>query len=205
MAGNGGPGYTSPLLLERGGAKRYVYFGGGKLNCIDPDGKPVWSQDWPRGETSAMPLFVPPDSIFGSGAEGVGSQLFRIVEVDGMPAVQQRWKSDQMRIHFNAGVKNGEHIYAFDNATLKCIAVEDASTAWVKRGLGKGSLIQADGRLYVLSDSGKLVLVEATPQEYREKGSVQALEGKTWTAPTLSGGKLYLRNHSEMVAYDVKG
>ena len=53
------------------------------------------------------------------------------------------------------------------------------------------------------SARGKLLLLEATPSGYTEKGSVQALKGRSWTAPTLSGGRLYLRNHTEMVSYDV--
>ena len=64
-------------------------------------------------------------------------------------------------------------------------------------------LILADGHLLVLSDKGQLLMVEATSEEYREKGSVQALEGRCWTAPALANGKLYLRNHDEMVAYDL--
>jgi len=47
--------------------------------------------------------------------------------------------------------------------------------------------------------------VGATPDGYVEKGSVQALENKCWTAPTLSRGKVYLRSHTEMVVYDLKG
>jgi len=204
-AGNGGPDYSSPVAVTRNGTTRYVYFGGGKLNCIDAQGQAVWSHDWPRGETAAMPLFIAPDRIFGAGAEGVGAHLFKITDADGTQSVERQWESGQMRIHFNAGVRVGDHIYAFDNATLKCIAVEDGALAWAKRGLGKGSLIQADGALYVLTDDGRLLLVEATPAGYREKGSVQALEGRSWTAPSLSGGTVYLRNYTEMVAYDVKG
>jgi len=36
-----------------------------------------------------------------------------------------------------------------------------------------------------------IFLVDATPDEYREKGSAQVLEGKCWTMPTLVNGKLY--------------
>jgi hypothetical protein len=105
-------------------------------------------------------------------------------------------------------VLHGDHLYGFDNTTLKCISVKDGSIAWAKRGLGKGSLIEADGLLMVLSDDGRLLLVEANPASYTEKGSVQALKpegGRAWTPPTLSGGRVYVRNHAELVAYDVKG
>jgi len=49
----------------------------------------------------------------------------------------------------------------------------------------------------------KLALVEATPAGYREKGSVNVLDGKCWTVPTLAGGRLYLRNEKQLVALDV--
>ena len=32
---------------------------------------------------------------------------------------------------------------------------------------------------------------------------VQVLTGKTWTAPTLAGGRLYLRDHDEIVCLEV--
>jgi outer membrane protein assembly factor BamB len=95
-------------------------------------------------------------------------------------------------------------IYGFDNATLRAISVDDGETIWAKRGFGKGSLIYADGHLVVLSDKGVLALVETGSGAYAEKGRVQALEGRCWTAPTLADGKLYLRNHDEIVSYDLK-
>ena len=52
---------------------------------------------------------------------------------------------------------------------------------------------------------GTLVQAAATSEGYQETGRVQALDGKCWTAPSLAGGKLYLRSHSEMVSYDLKG
>jgi hypothetical protein len=48
-----------------------------------------------------------------------------------------------------------------------------------------------------------LALVEATPEAYRELGRAQVLAGKTWTAPALSGGRLYLRDHQDVVCLEV--
>jgi outer membrane protein assembly factor BamB len=203
--GGRGAGYNSPLRVEIDGKVRYVYITGGKLVGIDPDGKEIWSHDWPRGETHAIPVFVEPNKIFASGAEGVGAMLLGVGEVDGIGVVEELWKTRFMRNHFHASVVVGDHVYGFDNATFKCISLADGSLAWAKRGLGRGSLVAADGKLFVLSDQGRLMLVEASPEAYVEHGSVQALEGKSWTPPTLSHGKLFLRNHTEMVVYDLKG
>ncbi len=202
-SGDGSAGYNSALPIPVGDATHLVYVAGGKLRSIDGEGNERWSMDWPRGETHAMPLFLPPDRVYASGAEGIGAKLVRFTESADGGAVETVWESRFMRNHFSSSVYEDGLIYGFDNATLKAIRAEDGSMAWAKRGLGKGALILADGKLIVLSDRGDLLLIEATGEEYREFGRVQALEGKCWTAPSLSRGKLYLRNHEEMVAYDL--
>jgi outer membrane protein assembly factor BamB len=201
----GGPGYNSAIPVTMNGARRFVYVAGSHLRCIDPEGKVVWDHQWPRGETHAVPVFIAPNMIFASGAQGVGAQLLRINEDGDKAVVEELWQSDGMKNHFNASVVTDGVIFGFDNATLKAISVETGEPLWAKRGLGKGSLILADGNLVVLSDRGKLLLVEASGEAFVEKSSVQAIEGRSWTAPTLAGGRLYLRNHSEMVAYDLRG
>jgi outer membrane protein assembly factor BamB len=197
-------GYNSALLVEMGGKKRYVLVVSEKLMAIDEGGNEVWSHAWPKGETHAMPVFIAPDRFFASGGEGVGAHLLRVDENGKDSKVEELWETRFMRNHFSSSVVHDGTIYGFDNATLKAISVEDGKLAWAKRGLGKGSLILADGHLLVLSDRGKLLLVEATPDQYTEKGNMQALDGKSWTAPVLSNGRLYLRNHTEMVAFDLK-
>ncbi|HXV75284.1 MAG TPA: PQQ-binding-like beta-propeller repeat protein [Candidatus Polarisedimenticolaceae bacterium] len=203
--GDGGAGYNSPLLVELGGARRYLCFGGGKLMALDGQGAEVWSVDWPRGETHAMPVFIPPDRIFASGAEGIGARLLRVGnDADGKVAVEELWSDRFMRNHFSSSVAIGATVYGFDNATLKAISLDDAKLSWAKRGLGKGSLIYADGNLLVLSDRGELLLVRASPDAFTQHGAVQALDGRTWTAPSLSRGRLYLRDQKQMVAYDLR-
>ena len=199
------PNYNSAIAIDMDGKRRYVYIVDTRIVALDEKGAEIWSHPWPEGETHASPLFVPPDMIFASGIEGVGATLFRIKEEGGKGSVEEVWESRFMRNHFSSSVLHDGYIYGFDNANLRCIAVADAKSQWVKRGLGKGSLILADGHLIVLSDTGKLVLVEATAEGYEEKGSVQALEGRSWTAPTLAGGILYLRNGAEIVAYEIDG
>ena len=194
------PSYNSPIKVKMNGKSCYVYIVGDKMECVGEDGKEHWSFPWQfPGETHGMPIFVAPNKIFAAGAEGVGGKL---VEVKG-DTPEEVWATRFMRNHFSSSVVHDGYVYGFDNATLRSISLKDGETAWAKRGFGKGSLIVADGHLVVLSDAGRLLLVEATHEGYNEKGSVQALEGRCWTSPTIANGRLYLRNHDEMVSYDV--
>jgi hypothetical protein len=82
----------------------------------------------------------------------------------------------------------------------------DATTGkrkWRTRGFGKGALIVADDKLLVLSDRGKLALIAASEESFRQLAVAQVLNGKSWTSPTISEGKLYLRNQKEMACYDL--
>ena len=110
-----------------------------------------------------------------------------------------------MKNQFSSSVLHNGTLYGFDDATFKAIDAATGDEHWKQRGFGHGSLILAGGHLIVLSERGKLALVNATPEEYRELGSTQVLEGKCWTAPSLADGRLYVRNEEQLVALDWKG
>jgi outer membrane protein assembly factor BamB len=77
---------------------------------------------------------------------------------------------------------------------------------WSKEGLGKGSLMAADGKLIILSEKGKLVIAEAAPTGFKEISSAQILAGKCWTVPVLANGRIYARNAvGDLVCVDVAG
>jgi hypothetical protein len=73
----------------------------------------------------------------------------------------------------------------------------------IEKLLGKGSVVLAGKHLIIMGGKGNIALVQATPEKYLEVGSFQTLRGKCWTAPTSARGKLLLRNHVEMVCYDL--
>lgn len=199
-----GAGYNSPQIIEIHGHRHLLYLVAGQLRGIDFDGNELWSHPWPDGESHAMPIFIAPDMVYASGAEGVGAAVVRITAEGEGFAIEELWSGNQMRNHFSSSLFHEGHIYGFDNATLKCIEAATGTLKWAKRGLGKGSLIYGEGHLYVLSDRGRLLMARATPEGWQETGQIQALTGRTWTAPSIADGRLYLRSHEEMVAYDLR-
>jgi outer membrane protein assembly factor BamB len=57
--------------------------------------------------------------------------------------------------------------------------------------------------LVVVTESGKVVLVEVTPKQAREVARFQAIQGKTWNHPLINRGRLYIRNGEEAACYDL--
>ena len=78
---------------------------------------------------------------------------------------------------------------------------------WEAPSVGKGSVVYADGHLYVRSERGPVALVEANPEKYVEKGRFDQPDRSgqsAWPHPVVSGGKLYLRDWDILLCYDVK-
>ena len=202
------PGYSSAIATSIKGVRQILAFSGTKLLSVAPvDGKLLWSFPWKTDYfvNAAVPIVMPDDKVFISTAYDVGAAVLKVNAAGGKHSVQEVWLSKSMRNHFNTSIYHNGHIYGFDNAVLKCIDANTGEDKWKKSGFGKGSLLLADGHLIVLSERGQLLMVEATPTEYKEKASAEVLQGKCWTMPTLVNGKLFVRNQKEMVCLDLKG
>jgi outer membrane protein assembly factor BamB len=187
--------FTISRIIEKDGDRKVL----DETVSVSSDGKILW-----RGpslpQIIAMPVFVPPDKVFISSSVENGCLLIQVFP-DGK--IDTVWHNKEMRNHFNSSVYYKDHIYGFSSSTLKCLEAETAQRKWSTRGFGKGSLIIADEKLIVLSDRGKLAMIEATPKGYNELARGQVIEGKSWTSPTFSDGKIYLRNQKEMACYDL--
>ena len=125
--------------------------------------------------------------------------------------VTEIYSNRNMRNQCNSSVLWKGHVYGFDgqvggSGSLACLDLETGQVKWAQRGLGTGSLMLADGKLIVLGEKGKLAIVEATPNGYKELASAQILEGKCWTVPVLANGRVYARNAAgDLVCVNVGG
>ena len=200
------PGYATPFAIDAPGGRQLLLFSGDLLFALDPkDGSTLWEWAWKTdwGVNASTPIWIGPDKLFVATGYQKGSTLLRLTNNDGQRGVEEVWRNREMRNKFSSSVMVDGKIYGFDEGTLKCVDPEKGETLWRQRGLGHGSLMAADGKLFVLSDRGKLVLVQASPEGYGELGAVQLFERKTWTVPTLAGGRLYVRDEQQIVALDV--
>jgi len=188
-----GGGYSSPHAFQLDGVPRLAVFNSSGLVILDPkNGKELnihpWRTDW--NVNAATPI-VSGDKVFISSGYNVGCAL---LQMDGNN-LSVVWQSKDMRNHFNNCVLWEGHLYGFDESQLRCLDWETGDVKWTKRGMGKGSLMIADGKLIIMSDKGQLVIAEASPDSFNELASAKVLSGLCWTVPVLSGGKIYCRSH----------
>ncbi|MBT3751269.1 MAG: PQQ-binding-like beta-propeller repeat protein [Bacteroidetes bacterium] len=194
--GEGRPSYCSPTIAAIDGGIHVIFANGTQLMSFDKTGNELWSYSMPIQSPTATPLFIAPNKIFMSSNAGCF-----MIKIENNEATEV-FDSKSMRNTFSTSCYFNDHIYGISRGgALKCISASDGESKWSQRGFGLGSLIRVGNKLLALSDKGVVKLVEAVPEAYTEKVSFQAIEGKSYTAPSFANGKLYLRNLTEMVSY----
>ena len=86
---------------------------------------------------------------------------------------------------------------------MAAINIKTGEIAWRKRGFAKANCVYADGKLIILDEDGMLYLTTASPEDLTVHSQVELLDKVAWTAPTIVGKRLYVRDKSKIVALDL--
>ncbi|MCI0464901.1 MAG: PQQ-like beta-propeller repeat protein [Gemmataceae bacterium] len=205
-AGRDKPSYASPVLTTLAGRRQIVVVNANSVSGHDPhDGRLLWAYDWLGGTPRcSQPVPVGDDRVYVSAGYGAGSVLLQVKPASGDElAVTELWKSPRMNTRFTNVAVRAEFVYGLDNGILACQELATGRLKWKGERYGHGQVLLVDDLLLAVGEWGEVALVEATPSSPRELGRFQALQGKTWNNPALSGPYLLLRNAEEAACYEL--
>jgi outer membrane protein assembly factor BamB len=206
--GKGIASYCMPTVYRRGGKTRLaLLLGDGAVGLDAATGEQLWKfpvkAQW--NITITDPIVVG-DHVFISDGYGVGSYMLKLNGEQ--PEVV--WSTPEFANMYTTSVLWKGHLYGIDGDNsrkpfLKCYDWATGEEKWSYKGLGRGSLMLADGKLIVQGESGELAIAEATPGGYTELARAKVLSGRCWTMPVLVGGRIYCRSHEgDLVCLDVR-
>jgi outer membrane protein assembly factor BamB len=217
-AGKEGAAYSSIVVSHAGGVKQYVQLvGRGLIGIRASDGKYLWGYAEIANRTASIPTpLVSGDFIFTSTGYGTGAALLKLVpDGEGIACQEQYFlNADQLQNHHGGMVLVDGYVYCghrHNQGFPICVELATGKTMWggETRGPGSGSaaIVYADGHLVFRYQNGEVALIEATPAEYRLKGSFRPVhvgEKACWAHPVVIGGKLYLRDQDHLMCYDLR-
>ena len=206
-------GYASAIVVNAGGVKQYVQFLEEGLVGVDAKtGKFLWRY----GRTGQSPANIPTPVAEGQyvySASGRGGGALVKLSVDGEKVdVEEVYYDRKLPTSIGGSVLVGDYLYGTSGPTMVCVDFKTGDIKWTKeRGVAPASICYADGNLYLHGErTGELALVEATPEEYRERGRFtppnQPDRGNSqaWTYPVVADGRLYIRDMGTLWCYNVK-
>jgi outer membrane protein assembly factor BamB len=202
-------GYSSAVYTDFGDVPQAIFFTGERVLGVDiRSGSVLWSYVKTSNSTAniATPILREP-YVFVSSAYGTGGALLELQPREGSVRAREVYFQREMRNHHASSILVGDTLYGFSDSILTALRFADGEIAWKSRSVGKGSLVYADGHLIAFSEKGVVGLIEATPEEYREKGRFRLpdLSGEnTWTHPVVANGHLFIRDQETLYKYDLR-
>lgn len=215
--GNDGAAYSSIVISNGAGVKQYVQLmGRGLVGVRASDGKYLWGYNRIANDVANIPTpIVRGDLVFTSTGYQTGAALLRLVPAGGGVEAREVYflEPRTFQNHHGGMVLVGDHVYAghgHNKGFPIAIELETGKVAWGgdirNTGTGSAAVAYADGQLYFRYQNGEVILIEATPAGYKEKGSltIPGVSGPSWPHPVITGGRLYLREQDTLLAYDVR-
>jgi outer membrane protein assembly factor BamB len=215
-AGSDAIGYGSPIGITVAGTRQIVVPAGDAILGIAPaSGKVLWRYVFGNQykATCASPVWS--DNKLFVSASHIGSAVVEIVAPDKESikndwTVREKWKNQKTMRNMMATsmVLNG-NIYGCSGDlsafVLRCLDLSTGEIQWEHRLEDRCSLLGLDGHLLCISEPGDLLLVEAQPRAFAINGELpKLLASRTWAAPALADGKLYLRDDHHLLCLDLQ-
>ena len=213
------PQYMNPKLIEFAGKKIIVTVLGTYILAVNTkDGKIMWKMNYPEinAATGRMmknhamtPLYRDGHILIANGYNWVALKLK--LSPDGN-SVQTVWENRSFDPQLGGTVLLGNNIFGSTHMSKPsdmwtCVDWTTGKTLWTTRWYSRGSVISADGMLYLFEEkTGHVALArpDATKLDIVSEFQVTKGEGPFWAHPVISKGRLYIRHGNALMAYQVK-
>ncbi len=203
-------GYAAPIQAVIAGQTRVVVFNRAGLSVLDPTtGKVRQRHPW-RSSTHASVNAATPvvlgDRVFLTTSYETGAILLDLTAAEpktiwsGDDAISAHYASVVVR----EGLIFGYHGRQESGPVFRCIEAATGKVKWTEAGSGGGSVLRAGTTLLLLRDSGELQLAEASGIGFKPTDRMQILGTQTRALPALSGGFLFARDRTKLVAVDLR-
>ena len=213
-------GYDSPILVNWRG--RRIIFASSSFRTFAADaetGKVLWTDGLAltKYAGSTIPVFCDDDLVFVTNASfnAESTSMLRVSKAG--DKAKKIW-TIPLRTVCGSSVYVDGSIYVAggkgrgDKGMLGFFRI-DAKTGKVKAKLPgplDASMVHADGKLFVQSATGKVLLLKPADEGFKTLGSFDLLRIRSkkkdaWAHPVILDGRLYLRYHDTLFCYDVKG
>lgn len=215
--GKDGAGYAGAVISNGAGVKQYVQLMGRGLVGVRADnGQFLWGYNRVANDVAniATPI-VSGDLVFASTGYQTGSALLKLEKTPAGVNVREVYflEAKTLQNHHGGLVLVDGRVYAGHGHNMGlpiCVELQTGKVLWGgdtrNAGTGSAAVTWADGNLYMRYQNGTVLLVEATPLGYREKGgfSLPDVRDPSWPHPVVAGGRLYLREQDALYVYDVR-
>jgi outer membrane protein assembly factor BamB len=206
--------YASSIVVEASGRRQYVQFLAKGLVAVNAKtGEFLWRYDATgKGNTNIPSPVASGGYVYTSLSRGPGGLIHLAAAEHAAP--EQVYLQRGLPNSIGGSVVIGATHFGTNSDGLVAADWVTGKVLWQEASAGAGSIAAAGNRLYIHTEDGDVILVEATPEAYREKGrftppdrpkGARGAMEKAWAYPAIANGRLYIRELDSLWAYDITG
>ena len=199
--------YSSPIAIRVAGRDQIVSFMAREVIAIDPGtAKMLWAVPHRTmyDINAATPVWCESEStlVVSSGYDGGA----RGIQVTGAKATEL-WNHKRLRVHHgNMACAKGVVYGAsgdFGPAPLTAVDARTGRVLWQDRTFTKANFVLAKDVLLATDDDGSVGAAQVSREGFKLLGQAEMLRANSWTCPTLSGSRLFVRDRHRLTALDL--
>jgi outer membrane protein assembly factor BamB len=210
--------YASSVMINHVGRDIILVQTAENLIAVNPEnGEIIWHYNLiqfhgthqGRGAQTNPAIYFNNEIFVTSGYDHPAT-MFSIKENN--QAVELRWKNNDLNTHHGGVVLIDGKIYGSNwqhnsRGRWACVDWQTGKTHWDAEWFNKGSVIYADGMLYLYEEKGgNVALAKPSPEQLNIISSFKADEGQGphWAHPAIYDGKLFIRHGDVLMVYNIK-
>ncbi len=208
--------YASPLMIDHNGQKLILALSPVDLIIVEPGaGKVLSTYDLIGDHTERDSRNIAATPVYHNGEIFVTSGyndecLMLSMNPDGNET-SLKWSNGHLDNHHGGVVLVDGYLYGSNwinngNGNWVCMDWNTGEAMYEEKWHNKGSIIYADGRLYLFEEKrGNVGLVQPGPEEFRVISSFRIEDGTGpyWAHPTIYDRKLLIRHGEVLFVYDI--
>jgi len=219
------PGYSSPIIIEAGGARQLIIWSPTGLHSLNPEtGEVYWSQAFPTkmGHSVATPVYDDKSRLLLVSSFFNGSLMMQLD--DRKPTARELWRgtsdselpqsTDGLHCLMSTPVISGQNVFGVCSyGHLRCLDVHNGQRIWETLEAtqewrwSNAFLVPHGNDTFIFNEQGELILANLTRSGYREIGRTKLIaptnragrRDVVWAHPAFANQCIYARNDKELV------
>ena len=204
-----GPAYGSPLIVEFEGIRQVVTFTQENFVGVALEtGQLLWRRPFttPSTTTSQTPIIYEGDVI--QAGRGNGITRFSVVREGNAWTTPDLWHTDDVSMHMANGVVVDGVLVGLshlNSGQYFGLDLDTGQVVWTSepRQADHASMLRTGQTVFSLEDDAELLVLQNSRSAFDPQERYDVANSATWTLPTLSGNRLFVKDVSNLTLWTV--